>query len=240
MLQKDTAARRETHDLLLPDVKMTVAKAASGAFTFKGYGSVWNRTDSYGDTVMRGAFGESLKTKTPAMFFGHDSRQVPGKWLNFEEDSYGLLLEGELTPDHSLAKDLEASLRHGSISGLSIGGYTKAADWIEEDGQLVGRKINEFDLWEVSVVSMPAETAARIDAASVKAIMEDCDTLRAVERHLREKYGFTRGAAESLISRVKELGQGDPAEPAEAKVASQVLETIRGFKFPSSLLENSP
>lgn len=229
---------RDRRDLpiALVELKVTKARGENAAFTFKGYGSVWNRTDSYGDTVLKGAFIESLKNRLPSMLYQHRMDRVPGKWIAAEEDDKGLLLTGELTPGHSEAADLEASLRHGSITGLSIGGYTKEADWIEEDGQLTGRRIKAFDLYEVSAVVLPAESEARIDSSTVKSALASCNTIRELELFLREEKGFSRTAAEALVSRVKALTQGDPANVTPSKGLGELADSIKGIAIPTSLL----
>lgn len=236
LITKDAARAPEHKDLPLNQCKLEIRASKSGkGFRFKGYGSVWGRTDSYGDTILRGAFSEAIKGRTPIMLFGHKMDRVPGKWIEAGEDEIGLLLEGELTPGHSEARDLEASLRHESITGLSIGGYTKSADWIEEDGQLIGRRIKEFDLYEVSVVSMPAEDAARIAASSIKQTMQDCKSIREVEAYLREGMGFTRAGAEALIGRVKDLACGDRGAGSGTEDGS--VAAIKALKFPTSILQ---
>lgn len=240
IINKDANTRSEWRDIPLSLVDLEFKAAGQGKpVRFKGYGSVWDRVDSYGDTVVKGAFLASLGVRQPVMLFGHNMNRVPGKWVSAEEDDKGLLLEGELTPGHSEAKDLEASMRHGAITGLSIGGYTTEAEWLEEDGKLVGRRIKAFDLFEVSVVSMPAEAEARIEAGSVKSAIERCETIRQVEQLLREGHGFTRSAAEALIGRVKVLMQGDPAAEPEVK-ADSLLAAIQGIEIPTSLFERKP
>ncbi len=238
LVTKDAARAPEHKDLPLDLCRLDLKANKSGkAFRFKGYGSVWNRVDSYGDTIVRGAFSEAIKTRMPIMLFGHKMDRVPGKYIEAAEDEYGLLLEGELTPGHSEAADIEASLRHGSITGLSIGGYTKAADWIEEDGKLIGRKVKEFDLYEVSVVSMPAENAARIDAASIKNALQECKSIREVEAVLREHHGFTRAGADALIGRVKDLVRGSDAG-STTEVGGTLADTIKALRIPTSILRS--
>ena len=49
-------------------------KFQGGDSSFKGYASVFGSVDSYGDTILKGAFRESLETrKRPVKFlFGHN------------------------------------------------------------------------------------------------------------------------------------------------------------------------
>jgi HK97 family phage prohead protease len=200
---------------------------------FTGYAAVWGRTDSYGDTVLRGAFLESLKERRPMMLFGHSPGRVPGKWLEWEEDDKGLLMLGELTPGHSEAQDIAASLKHGALNGLSIGGYT--TDWESRDNG--GRIIKAFDLYEVSIVSMPAEQEARIDTASVKAALDRCSKVSEIEDLLREAAGCSKSAATAIVSRLSRLLRGEPEADPTPAAAGQLLDVLRSTRIPRSLLE---
>lgn len=228
---------KDRRDLPMALVDLKIAQAnKTDPFEFEGYGSVWDRVDSYGDTVLKGAFQEALTIRMPMMFFGHSPGRVPGKWLKAKEDDTGLWLKGQLTPGHSEASDLEASLRHQSLSGLSIGGYTTGAEWIEEDGDIVGRKIKAFDLFEVSVVSMPAENEARVDGASIKSVLDECETLKDFEDLLREVAGFSKSTATAFVARMRRLSRSESgSEEAATKSSSELLELIRSNPIPTSL-----
>lgn len=148
---------------------------------FSGYASVFGGVDSYGDTIIKGAFETTLRRDgKPKMFYGHDAFSgIPiGKWLSAKEDDKGLLVEGELTPGVTLANDVRAALKHGTLDGLSIGGYLKAGDFEQSaDG---GRVIKKWSrLIEVSVVAFPADSAARVDLSSVKSAIADLEKQRA-------------------------------------------------------------
>ena len=69
-------ARRDL-PLELADLKFT-QKNESDPLEFEGYASVWGRVDSYGDTVLKGAFAESLKERRPMMLFGHANGMLKG------------------------------------------------------------------------------------------------------------------------------------------------------------------
>lgn len=219
----------------LVDLKWHQA-AKDDPFEFEGYGSVWGRTDTYGDTVLPGAFTESLKARKPMMFFGHNPGRVPGKWISSKEDDKGLKLRGQLTPGHSEGADLEASLRHQSLSGLSIGGYTTEAKWIEEEGDIIGRDISKFDLFEVSVVSMPAENEARIDGASIKSVLDQCESISDFEDLLREVAGFSKSTATAFVARMRRISRSESGGEAASKtVADDLLSVLRSNPIPTSL-----
>lgn len=233
-------AYRDHRDLPMTLVDLKISQAnKTDPFEFEGYGSVWDRVDSYSDTMLKGCYTESLKERMPMMFFGHSPGRVPGKWVKAKEDDKGLFLRGQLTPGHSEATDLEASLRHQSLSGLSVGGYTKEAEWIEEDGKIVGRRIKAFDLYEVSIVSMPAETEARINGQSIKSMLDECTTLTDMEDLLREVAGISKSTATAYVARLRRIARGEPAEIQPAKTddkqVSDLIAVMQGFDLPTSL-----
>lgn len=173
---------------------------------FSGYASVFGGVDSYGDTIIKGAFESTLRNAKPKMFFNHEWTMPVGKWVKASEDDHGLFVEGELTPGLGLAADVRAAMKHGTLDGLSIGGFLKKGDFEETEG---GRIIRKWSvLKEVSPVVFPADGAARIDLASVKALagdLSDIETIRDFEYFLRDAGNFSKGAAQALTARAKEL-----------------------------------
>jgi len=174
---------------------------------FAGYASVFGGVDSYGDTILKGAFETTLKRDgKPKMFYGHQAFDgLPiGKWTVAKEDDHGLYVEGEITPGMSLAGDVRAALKHGTLDGLSIGGYLKAGDFeMLDDGKRVIKKWSR--LIEISVVAFPADSAARVDLSSVKSEIEQIGSIQEFERFLRDAGGFSREAAKTILSRAKDL-----------------------------------
>lgn len=186
---------------------------------FAGYASVFGGVDSYGDTILKGAYEYTLKNNgKPKMFFNHDAWSLPiGKWLVAKEDDHGLYVEGELTPGAKASEDVRAALKHGTVDGLSIGYRLKANDY--EDLDSGGRIIKRVtQLAEVSVVTFPADSAARVDLASVKSEVDELNTIRDFERFLRDVGGFSQEAAKTVVSRAKGLfALRDADKPSEAK-----------------------
>lgn len=203
-------------------------KAENEPLEFEGYASVWGRVDSYGDTILKGAFAESLGARRPMMLFGHSPGRVPGKWLKYEEDDKGLLVRGQLTPGHSEAKDIGASLKHGAMNGLSIGGYTVDYEPQKNGGRLIGK----FDLYEISIVSMPAENEARIETASVKQMLDECTKLSEFEEFLREAGGLAKSAATAMVARFARIARGEPVEVTASKQATDLLELLKSTPVP--------
>lgn len=206
------------------DIKMD-----GGEGRFSGYASVFGGVDSYGDTIVKGAYEYTLKKNgKPKMFLQHDSWSLPiGKWLVAKEDDHGLFVEGELTPGLSKASDTYAALKHGTLDGLSIGYMLKAGDYEElADGTRLIKRVS--DLVEVSPVVFPADSAARVDLASVKTAVDTIETIRDFERFLRDAGGLSKGLTEALVSRAKIVfGQGEPDPAAiEAKAMAELMDRI--------------
>lgn len=218
-------ACKDRRDLPLDlcELKFTDKAKPEDPVSFEGYASVWGRTDSYGDTVLKGAFTESLKARRPMMLYGHNPGRVIGKWVDVKEDEKGLFVKGALTPGNSDAADVGANLKFGALNGQSIGGYT--TDWESRDNG--GRIIKAFDLYEISVVSMPAEQEARIDTASVKQMLDECQKLSDFEAFLREAAGLSKSAATSMVARFCRIARGEPVSEGESKAVSELLDVFR-------------
>ena len=128
-----------------------------------------------------------------------------GKWLSAVEDEKGLYVEGELTPGHSVADDVYALMKHGAVTGLSIGYRIPEGGAVKSDGG--GRLLKSIDLVEISVVESPADSHALIN--SVKSAIEDSLALKDIEAILRDAGGFSRADACALVARIKSMPQSD-------------------------------
>ena len=180
---------------------------------FEGYGAVFSNIDLGGDMIAPGAFKGSLETwqtkgKLPKMLLQHGgmggflSAPAPddlvpiGKWLAMSEDSTGLSVKGQLFQlDTDRSKAVYAAMQAGELDGLSIGYRTREAvkGKTEKDPE---RTIKRADLIEVSVVTFPMNTEARV--AAVKSGREYSE--RELEEILRDA-GFSRKDAQTFISK---------------------------------------
>jgi HK97 family phage prohead protease len=184
---------------------------------FEGYAAVFGGIDSFGDTIMKGAFADTITDRDHPilMLYGHSSMNVVGKWIHMEEDDTGLYVQGEFTPNHQLASDVYASLKHGAMSGMSIG-FRMTEDGSEEiEGG--GRRISKVQLEEISIVGFPADSEARV--ATVKGAAEDINAIKSIrdsELFLRDA-GFSRSMAKAFISQNRDLYQREADEELERK-----------------------
>lgn len=181
------------------------ASDEDGTRTIEGFGSVFGNVDSYGDIVMPGAFMESLKSRKPAMLWQHRSDMPIGVWDEMEETKKGLKLKGRILPTQ-LGNDAYTLAKEGALTGLSIGFSTKKYE-IDEKKKV--RKLTELELFEVSLVTFPAN-----DKATITNVKSRPQTLREFEEFLREAGLFSREEATTVALRgFKALStQGEPDE----------------------------
>ena len=191
----------------------------------EGYASVFNSVDLVGDTILPGAFKKTLeKGGRIGMQFEHLRWVTPGMWTDLHEDDKGLYAVGQLTRDHSVAKDLRASMRHGTIRGLSIGFWIPAGG-AEQKGD--NRIISEIDLSEVSFTASPAEPKAELTAW--KSELAGINSLSDFEAFLRDSGQFSRSMATALTSHLKALLQGEPDRTGEEVKRTSVVDELQAF-----------
>jgi HK97 family phage prohead protease len=190
---------------------------------FAGIASIFGGVDSYGDTIQEGAYAETLKNRErPVRMRWNHYGDVIGKWTKIEETDKGLYVEGELTPGHSKAADVYASMKHGAVDGMSIGYRVKVYEQLPNERRL----LKQIELVEISIVEEPADLGAKI--GEVKSAIEQAKTLKEIETLLRDAGGFSRNDATALVSRIKSLYQSDSdAEKRQQEALKQVFESFK-------------
>ena len=193
---------------------------AEGGLVFEGYASVFNGVDSYGDTISPGAYEKTLKNRErPVALRWNHYGPVIGKYMEVYEDEKGLYVRGELTKGHSVAEDAAALLRHGAISGLSIGYIAK--DYEETN---FGRKLNEIELVEISLVEEPADNAARVDF--IKSELENAKDLKGIEATLKRELGLSSQETTVIVSAVK-----NAIKQSDSECEKHTLDVLSTFKL---------
>ena len=192
----------------------------------EGYASVFNSVDKVGDTVLPGAFSKSLQGgREIRMHMEHMRWTHPGKWVDFREDQHGLKATGYLTRDHSQAKDLRASMRHGTVRGLSIG-FVIPEGGAEKKGDI--RLLKEIELHEVSFTGTPAEPQAMLTAW--KSELSTIESLSDFESFLRDSgANISKSMATALTSHLKRLILSE-SEQAEEEIKRERQRQAEEFK----------
>lgn len=196
---------------------------------FSGYLSVFNNVDSYRESVMPGAFAETLadwgsKGRLPPILWQHRSGEPIGPFTKMSEDSKGLYVEGRLLiAELQRAKEAHALIEHKVVSGMSIG-FETIGEELDKENRV--RKLTKVKLWEGSIVTFPANEAAQVEA--VKAIIADGDLpdLKTFERFLREA-GFSKSQATAIASRgLSHLLRSDSEGVADPAAVAAFLKTL--------------
>lgn len=196
---------------------------------FSGYASKFNGIDSYGDTIMPGAYKVTLKDRErPVRMRWNHYGPVIGKWTTIKEDEKGLYVEGELTPGHRVAEDVYASMKHGAVDGMSIG-YRVVAEKQRENV----RELHEIQLVEISVVEEPADLGAQVAGVKhLNALIEDLTSYKEAESLMRESAGFSRACAKSLVDRIKSLVLAEQEQKdAASDDALPDIDSIKSLKL---------
>lgn len=200
--------------------------------SFSGYGAVFGNVDSYGDVIDPGAFSKFLadvksgSQPWPAMLSQHGGWQMSaedmtpiGVWTDFSEDGHGLKVSGQLA-DTPRGREMHALMKMAprpAIDGMSIGYIAK--EWEPrskpEDPK---RRLKRIDLIEVSLVTRPANTKARVSA-----VKGDEMTERDFERLLTLGAGLSRSEARVVINQgfksliaMRDAGSAELAELAKS------------------------
>ena len=197
--RKDAGGGREVRSFALQ------IKAAGDDGTVEGYGSVFGVRDNYDDVIAKGAFIQSLKDHKaagtmPAMLWQHDADKPIGVWTEMVEDEKGLRIKGQLAMETVKGKEAHALLKMGALNGLSIGFMSK--EWAYDRDTEV-RTLTAIDLWEVSLVTFPANEKARV--TNVKSA-DEMATPKDAEKVLRDA-GFSKSDATAFVSRVMRMGE---------------------------------
>lgn len=205
--------------------------------SFSGWAST-GALDSWGTMIAPGAFEASLDEHRgagtmPALLAQHDWADVAGRILTLEarefEGASGLWLEAQFELETQLGRELNALIQpkpRPALNGLSVGFEPDwdAAEWI--DDVLVFHAVK---LWEVSVVTFPANEQARIENARGGLAIQ---TERDLELALRDA-GRSRSEAKLTASRFKPVHAPRDAGMNAALINLRALKTEMGAAFSS-------
>ena len=138
-----------------------------------GYASVFNVIDQQNDIVLPGAFA-GCNASNVKFLWQHNPAEPIGIITSLNEDSKGLHLTAKLSLEVQKGREAHALLRDGAIKGLSIGFAIKDYD-ITHAGRV--RSISAVELWEVSIVTFPANHEAYVTdvKSDERALIESID-----------------------------------------------------------------
>ena len=179
---------------------------------FVAYASVFGNTDSYGDIVEPGAFKRTLaewaeKGDTIPVLWGHDMHDPfanIGGLTGAEEDEHGLKVTGQLDLDNPTAAQVYRLMKGRRTNRMSFA-YSVRDSEKKDDGN----HLKDLDLYEVSVVQVPAN-----DLAEVLTVKSATDALVKAGRVLSQKNETALREARDAIDSVLESLKRDEEDEA--------------------------
>ena len=140
-------------------------KADEDAGTITGYFSTYDRIpDSYGDVVAPGAFTDTIKAREESghpfpLCWNHDLDQIIGKVDKIEDDEKGPLMTASFfnTP---LAQEKREIVKSGVVFQFSFAYDVKDASQVTLEDGTKANELRKLDLYEVSIVPIPANQNA--------------------------------------------------------------------------------
>lgn len=186
--------------------------AKGGAVT--GYASTFDRErDSYGDVVAPGAFAETLKRwadlneagKYIPLLYGHNAADPEyniGRITEAREDERGLLVTAEFDADNPKAQYVRKLVREGRVYQFSFAyDITDCGEVELEDGSKAN-ELRGLDLFEVSLVQIPANQHATVEdvKSAAPAAKSDADAVAAIAAAIAESTVTLKEASDAVAA----------------------------------------
>ena len=130
-----------------------------------GYASVFDVCDTQKDIIKRGAFADMLSNsercrKLP-LLWQHQADNPIGRIESLIEDEYGLYIKARILSGVSKGMEAIHLIKSQSVCHFSIG-YNPLRYYLDYEQD--ARVLEVVDLWEISVVTFPANNQSCITA----------------------------------------------------------------------------
>lgn len=171
---EERKAAISTAEKITMQTEIRAMDTQDGSLRIGGYAATFNSEASglsFREVIAPGAFTRTLKTDNPVfLLVNHDMGELPlastqSGTMQLSEDSTGLRMEAELDPANPRAQELASAIRRGDVNKMSFaftvadGGQTREEDL---------RTLTDLDLYEVSVVTLPAYDSTTVGLRSAE------------------------------------------------------------------------
>ena len=218
---------------------------ANEAGKVAGFFSTYDKTpDSYGDIIEPGAFTKTLENRKATghpfpLCFNHDFSDVIGACDSIEEKDIGPYVEASFL-DITRAQDVRKMLQSGAIYQFSFAyDVLKRRDPTEEEKAAgVMNVLQEIELFEVSIVTVPANQHAVV--TEVKSVEPETKQGKRNSRKDADVINQIIDLAKSLLDEPEDTNSEDEenskeAEP-EVKAAAEEPKSDSNLKRAEELL----
>lgn len=149
--------------------KMKSVSEDSSTITIRGMASTTD-TDRVGDVIISEAWtkgGTDSYLRNPIILFNHDHNRPIGRGTSLRVTDKGLEITAKISKADPYISKL---ITDGILTTFSVGFKVKDADYIKDTGGLL---IKDAELYEVSVVSIPANTSAEFNVVKSYESIDD-------------------------------------------------------------------
>lgn len=188
--------------------------SASGLIDITGYASVTNEPytvedwlGEYTEMIEAGAFKKTLKEQDDVrLLFNHDGiplARTKSGTLTLSEDDTGLKVDASLDRRMGVSNDVFVAIERGDLDEMSFAFRVTKQSWSPDYSQ---RTIHEVKLFDVSVVTYPANPATSVKLRAADFLinnLSDADALEFLKRHTNAR--TDSGAAEKLALRRRQM-----------------------------------
>ena len=210
--------------------EFALIKSADDSGTVSGYFSTYDRIpDSYGDVIAPGAFEDTIKKRKESghpfpMCWNHDLDQIIGYVdpENIEDTDKGPLMTASFfnTP---LAQEKREIVKSGVVYQFSFAYNVLDAGPVELEDGTKANELRKLDLYEVSIVPIPANPLAEVT------------DIKAGRRNRKSDEEAIRQAI-ALLQGVLDEEEPEPGED-EAKANTEVEEPEQSNPRKDALLD---
>ena len=205
--------------------KEFAVKSADDTGTISGYFSTYDReVDSYGDIVAPGAFTDTIKAREESghpfpLCWNHDLDQIIGKVESIEDTEKGPLMTASFF-DTPLAQEKREIVKSGVVYQFSFAYDVLEAGPVELEDGTKANELRKLDLFEVSIVPIPANQNAVMTEVKSEEVLEKAGRRNSAKDADTIKQIIT--LAQSLLEKVDEAEEPEDGEDeAKANEASE-------------------
>ena len=235
--------------------KATVEEKDGGAV--RAYASTFDRIpDSVGDVVAPGAFDKTIENwkasgKPIPLLWGHDTDDPfsnIGAAVDYGTDERGLWFDAEFDADNEKAQYVRKLVKEGRVFQCSFAYAVKDAAPVELESGMKANELRELDLFEISIVQIPANQRATVEevksvdaaelmkqaAAEIKAgrrnSAKDADELRSIASAANQILEVVNGLLSDDEAETTDGDDGDEAEEKAAEGQKSQAEFVDAYK----------
>lgn len=226
-------------------IDLLIKEAPSDVPGIVAYASTFDRIpDAYGDVVRKGAFAKSIQAIKDSgnnlpLLYGHvmdDPANIIGTVTDLKEDDHGLLIKADFDMENPMAQQVHRSVLAKAITKLSFAFTVHDEAPVELEDGTKANELRELEIYEVSLVVVPANPRAQVIAAkegdpemkmSEEILAVDTETEPEIEAKTEEPDGAK--AEEPMVEDEVEEPQTETKSTKESENQMEnIIETIGG------------